>query len=75
MDTAFIQEIWRLHRGKIIGLLLGFFMAILFIMFGFFRTLFILICMTVGYLIGKRIDEQEDIIEVLDRLLPPGYHR
>ncbi len=32
-------------------------------------------CMVVGYFIGKRIDDKEDLMDILDKLLPPGTHR
>ncbi|MBP2653005.1 MAG: hypothetical protein H6Q73_574 [Firmicutes bacterium] len=75
MDRKVLEEIWQQHSGKIIGGFLGFALGILIICFGFFRTIFVLICVIAGYVIGKRIDEKEDIMEILDRLLPPGYHR
>lgn len=75
MNNILLEEIWKQHRGKIIGALLGFFVGVFILFFGFLRTLFVLICIIVGYGIGKRIDEKEDIMDILDRLLPPGYHR
>lgn len=75
MDTKFWEEIWQRHSGKIIGAFIGLVAGILIIVFGFFRTVFVLFCMTAGYVIGKRIDEKEDIMDILDRLLPPGYYR
>jgi uncharacterized membrane protein len=49
------------HRGKTIGILLGLVASILFISYGFWRTIFIVFCIIVGYLIGKKIDENADI--------------
>lgn len=75
MDTKFLQAIWQAHSGKILGLAAGFILGIFIILFGFFRTLFVVICMIAGYIIGKRMDEKEDILDILEKLLPPGYHR
>lgn len=75
MDMKFWEEIWQRHSGKIIGAVIGLLIGILIIAFGFFRTLFVLFCAVAGYAIGKRIDEREDIMDILDRLLPPGYYR
>lgn len=75
MDTKFLQELWEHHSGKILGLSAGFSIGLLVILFGFFRTLFVLICMIAGYVVGKKIDEKEDIMDILEKLLPPGYHR
>jgi uncharacterized membrane protein len=75
MDRKLFEEIWQQHSGKIVGVGLGFVLGILIIIFGFFQTLFVMFCVVAGFVIGKRIDEKEDILEILDRLLPPGYHR
>lgn len=75
MDRKMLEEIWQLHSGKIVGVTIGFAIGLLILTFGFFRTLFILLCVIAGYIVGKRIDEKEDIMDILDKLLPPGYHR
>lgn len=49
------------HRGKAIGVTLGLLASILFISFGFWQTIFILLCILVGYQVGKKIDEQVDL--------------
>ncbi len=48
------------HRGKTIGVSLGLLASILFVSFGFLRTLFIIICITVGYFIGKQLDDKKN---------------
>ncbi|HMM21269.1 MAG TPA: DUF2273 domain-containing protein [Selenomonadales bacterium] len=75
MDRKLLEELWQQHSGKIVGVTAGLVLGILIITFGFFRTLFVLFCVIAGYVIGKRIDEKEDIMDILDKLLPPGYHR
>ncbi|EGO63627.1 hypothetical protein ALO_11949 [Acetonema longum DSM 6540] len=67
------QELWKYHSGKLVGGLLGFLLGMFILWLGFFQTLFLLFCVIVGYVIGKRIDEKEDIADILDKLLPPGY--
>ncbi|SMC58823.1 Uncharacterized membrane protein [Sporomusa malonica] len=75
MNSKLFEEIWQHHSGKLLGVLLGFLFGILVITFGFFRTLFVVFCVVAGYVVGKRIDQKEDIMEILDKLLPPGYNR
>ncbi len=48
------------HRGKTIGILLGLLVSILFIFVGFFKTIFIIICIGLGYFIGKKLDENKN---------------
>jgi uncharacterized membrane protein len=75
MDPILLQEIWRAHSGKILGVAIGLILGILILAIGFFQALFVLFCMVVGYVIGKWIDDKEDLMEILDKLLPPGTHR
>lgn len=58
------------NRGKIIGLIIGLLFSILTITIGFLKTVFIVICTVLGYYIGKKIDNDEDVIELLQRILP-----
>ncbi|MDD4664948.1 MAG: DUF2273 domain-containing protein [Clostridia bacterium] len=57
------------HRGKIIGLLVGFIFAYLVITYGFWRTFFIILCLYIGFIIGKRTDDNESLRAVIDRIL------
>ena len=75
MDPVLLRQIWQAHSGKIVGLMVGFFVGLMIIIIGFFQALFIIFCMVAGYLIGKRLDDKEDILDILDKLLPPGTHR
>ncbi len=49
------------HRGKAIGVSLGLLASVLFISFGFWQTLFIVLCIFIGYQVGKKIDQQVDM--------------
>ncbi|MDD3853978.1 MAG: DUF2273 domain-containing protein [Syntrophomonadaceae bacterium] len=56
------------NRGKTVGILLGLLAAILFVSYGFFKTLFIIICIATGYFIGKQLDENKDFENWLNRI-------
>ncbi|MGI5839004.1 MAG: DUF2273 domain-containing protein [bacterium] len=72
MWEKILREIVSSHRGKIIGIVLGLFVSILIITYGFFKAAFIILCVGLGYYLGKRLDNnKEDIAEILDRILPP----
>lgn len=66
----FVKILFR-NKGKTIGTLLGFIIAILVLTIGFFKTLFIVLCTWLGYYIGKKTDNQENIKEIIERILPP----
>ena len=63
------------NKGKTIGTILGFIIAILVISIGFFKTLFIVLCTWLGYYIGKKTDNQENIREIIEKILPPSKER
>lgn len=75
MLQEIIQSIWENSRWRVVGTAAGLLVGILFLWLGFFRTVFLLICVGFGFFIGKKLDKNEDLIDFLDRLLPPGYHK
>ncbi|WP_366922481.1 DUF2273 domain-containing protein [Metallumcola ferriviriculae] len=64
-----IAELWNNHRGKFLGIIIGLTFGLLTALVGFWQTLFISICIVIGYLIGKRMDENESFREILERIL------
>lgn len=62
-----VREIWAGHRGKAIGVVLGLIFGLFAALFGFWKTLFIAICIGIGYLLGKRADEKGSFQHLLDR--------
>ncbi len=56
-----LSELLIKHRGKTIGITLGLIASILFVSFGFWKTIFIAICIGLGYLLGKSIDDDKDM--------------
>lgn len=61
MLNKLIEYILTEHRGKVIGVTLGLVVSILFVTLGFWRTVFVVLCILFGYLIGKKVDEQMDL--------------
>lgn len=76
MDKKEIIEFYRSHYGEINGALIGLVIAICVLVIGFFQTLFIAICVLLGYYIGKKISKDKNYFKnLLDRFLPPGTYR
>lgn len=63
-------EFIQTHRGLIIGIGLGFFIGALILSIGFFRTLFLAICVGIGALFGTKNKYRKKVIEILDKILP-----
>ncbi len=67
---------YKSHYGEINGALGGFIFALFTLIAGFFQTLFIALCVLIGYYIGKKISHDKDYLRnLLDRILPPGTYR
>lgn len=74
--AEWLKELAEHHRFKVIGLLLGLVLSLLVIHYGPLLTLFIVLCVGIGYYVGKKLDDEpEGLAELLERLLPPGTHR
>jgi uncharacterized membrane protein len=61
MWEKILSELLVKNRGKTIGVALGLIASILLVSFGFWKTLLIVLCIGLGYLLGKSIDEDKDI--------------
>jgi uncharacterized membrane protein len=71
-----VRDFFAHHRGKFFGSLLGLVLAVMIMRLGFLWTLFITAVVAAGYLVGKHFDdEQDNLLDVLTRLLPPGGRR
>lgn len=64
----FISELLKYHRGKLLGILLGLIFGLLTAFFGFWRAVFIAICIIIGYIIGKKLDEHKSFKSLLEKL-------
>lgn len=65
------DSISRHHRGKALGILIGLAISLMIRILGFFWAIFVVLCVAVGYFIGKRLDEDRlDVWDYIDELLP-----
>lgn len=70
-----VEETRKLSSGTV-GAFLGFLIGILWMTFGFWKMLFILLLTILGYLAGIRFFSRKDSLRhVLDRIFPPGLFR
>ena len=70
-----LEEAWHKHRGKLVGTILGIIIGISILLFGFFKTLFIMICGLIGLFVGKRVDEKDNLMDIVEKIIPPGFRR
>ena len=76
MNIEKILTYYQSHKGAVTGAAVGFGLAVLILLLGFLKVLFIAIFTGVGYYIGKQIHGDKNYIKnLLDRVLPPGTYR
>ncbi|MBF8982661.1 DUF2273 domain-containing protein [Lutibacter sp. B2] len=63
------------HPAKLSGMFIGLILSILFICIGMIKTVFIIFCIYLGFFFGNKIDNNENIIELLDKILPFGNNK
>jgi uncharacterized membrane protein len=69
MLLQFILE----NRGKTLGIAAGFIFGLLFLFVGFFKTIIFMVFVATGFYLGSKFDKQEDLSDVLDRILPGKF--
>ena len=67
--NGFIEYL-KEHKGVVIGMCVGFFVGGLILSIGFFRTLFLAICVGIGAFFGSNNQFKKKIRDALDRVLP-----
>ena len=75
----FVIDLFESHRTRKIGFITGLITGGAILLIGFFNTLFILLCGTIGLFVGSRFDSKDDLIEKLlrklDEILPERIQR
>lgn len=74
IKDIFISIIYWINNNKkrFFGGLIGFVLSVLILTIGFFKTLFIVLCTVIGYLLGNKSYTKKELLEMLERILPPG---
>lgn len=60
-----LRTAWQEHRGKSLGASMGFILAVSMLLFGFWRTFFVVFCVLIGLWIGMKVDQGEDVLQNL----------
>ena len=75
----FVIDLFESHRTRKIGFITGLITGCAILLIGFFNTLFIFLCGTIGLFIGSRFDSKDDLVEKilrkLDEILPERIQR
>lgn len=75
----FVADIFESHRTRKFGFIAGLLTGVAILIFGFFNTLFIVLCGLIGLFVGSRFDSKDDLVEKilmkLDEILPERIQR
>ena len=75
----FVIDLFESHRTRKVGFITGLILGGAILFLGFFNTLFILFCGTIGLFVGSRFDSKDDLVEKilikLDEILPEKIQR
>ncbi|HYH04672.1 MAG TPA: DUF2273 domain-containing protein [Bacillota bacterium] len=67
---AFLKDLVE-YQGRILGGLIGLMAGLIWAFMGFWRAFAFVLCIAVGYFVGKRIDRKESLKDIISRVLPP----
>ena len=67
----FWLELLTRHGGKVLFTVLGLVFGLVVLAKGFFAAVFLVACLVLGYVLGKRVDEGENLSWLWEKLFPP----
>lgn len=77
MWKEYLTSFFNNNRAKCICTFIGLLFSVFVLIIGFFKTVFIVLCIIAGYYTGKKIDNNESITEsireFIERILPNGW--
>ena len=75
----FVADFFETYCSRKVGFILGAITGVAILLFGFFNTLFVVLCGLVGLFVGSRFDSKDDLVDKLinklDELLPERIQR
>lgn len=66
------ELLWE-HKGKALGILAGLLFGCIYLIVGFWNTLVFIVFVGTGYYIGRKLDQKEDLRDILDKILPGKF--
>ncbi len=71
----FFFELWQYYKWRMIGVFIALVVGIMFLTLGFFKTIFLLLLIGIGYILGQKMDDKEDIVEFIKKIFSYKFHR
>ena len=75
----FVADFFETYCSRKVGFILGAITGVAILLFGFFKTLFVVLCGLIGLFVGSHFDGKDDLVEKLirklDEVLPKRIQR
>lgn len=68
--SELLLRLFKLNFFKLLGAVLGLITAILFLTLGFWRTILIILLVSLGVAAGSWLDRGQQLMDILDRFFP-----
>ena len=69
-NNELLLRLFKLNFFKLLGAALGLITAILFLTLGFWRTILIILLVSLGVAAGSWLDKGQQLMDLLDRFFP-----
>lgn len=70
MENSPWKDILIRNWGKVLGGFTGLIIGLLFIIFGFWKGLLIILCIAAGILVGIRLEDGDGFPDIMSRVRP-----
>ena len=70
MTAKVLRQFLADHWGKVLGGLIGLIIGLSIILFGFWQSVLLFICIVLGVYLGKMFDRHEGLQKFLQRVWP-----
>ena len=70
MTAKAIRQFLTEHWGKVLGGSIGLLIGLTMIIFGFWRSMLLFVCVALGIYLGKMFDRHEGLQNLLQRFWP-----
>lgn len=72
MTAKTMRQFLAEHWGKATGGGLGLIIGLAIVIFGFWRSLVLFLCIGLGIFLGRQFDRHEGLLKLLQRIWPDG---
>lgn len=73
MQKNYIKELLENHKGKLFGVFSGLLIGVLILIIGFWKVIFLALCVGLGVWLGTMKDNKENFLSFMDKIIGKIY--